>query len=192
VVLGLALSVRWQRPKWPRLLTNELHSYLTLLSLIFIAVHVLAVAIDPYTHFGLEDMLVPLATRYRPLWISLGIVSLYLMLAVWISTQLRSRIGYAWWRRLHTLTFLVYIGSTVHGLGTGTDTRQLWALELYVGSTLLVGALLINRLLTPIGAKGAAHPRLAALTALVVVGGVLWAAAGPAQAGWSAIASQLP
>ena len=76
VVVGLALSVRWQRPKWPRLLTNELHSYLTLLSLNFIAVHVLAVAIDPYTHFGLKDMLVPLATRYRPLWMSLGIVSL--------------------------------------------------------------------------------------------------------------------
>ena len=27
VVLGLALSRRWQRPRWPRLITNERHSY---------------------------------------------------------------------------------------------------------------------------------------------------------------------
>src|SRR5262249_56524643 len=40
VALGLALSMRWQRPRWPRLFTNEMHSFLTLLSLVFIAVHV--------------------------------------------------------------------------------------------------------------------------------------------------------
>jgi predicted ferric reductase len=191
VALGLALSLRWQRPRWPRLITNELHSFVTLLGLVFIGVHTLAVWIDPYMRFGWRDIALPFATTYRPLWMAAGIVATYLMLAIWLSTQLRSRIGYAWWRRLHTLTFAVYLLATIHGLGTGTDTRQPWALELYAGSVLLVGALLINRLLTPIGAHGRSHPRLAALTALVIVGGVFWAAAGPAHAGWSAIASQL-
>jgi hypothetical protein len=36
---------------------------------------------------------VPLATSYRLLWMAAGIVGLYLMLAVWASTQLRPRIG---------------------------------------------------------------------------------------------------
>ncbi len=40
VALGLALSMRWQRPRWPRLFTNEMHGFLALLSLVFIAVHV--------------------------------------------------------------------------------------------------------------------------------------------------------
>jgi len=67
---------------------------------------------------------IPLAASYRPLWLALGIVGLYLMLAVWLSTQMRAHIGYAWWRRLHTLAFAVYLLTTVHGSGTGTDTRQ--------------------------------------------------------------------
>src|SRR5579875_2698005 len=109
VVLGLALSMRWQRPRWPRLITNDLHSFMTLLALIFIGVHVLAVWLDPFTRFGWRDIFIPFATWYRPVWMAAGIVATYLMLAVWISTQLRSRIGYAWWRRLHTLTFAVYL-----------------------------------------------------------------------------------
>ena len=191
VVLGLALSMRWQRPLWPRLITNDLHSHVTLLSLVFIVVHVLAVWIDPFTHFGWRDMLIPFASAYRSQSMAAGIVALYLMLAVWISTQLRSRIGYSLWRRLHTLTLAVYLFSTVHGLGTGTDTKQAWALALYMGSLLVVGALLIRRLLTPIGAQGRTHPRLAALTAAVVAVSAIWAASGPGHVSWGLVAGSL-
>lgn len=191
VALGLALSLRWQRPRWPRLITNELHGFVTLLGLIFIGVHTLAVWIDPYMRFGWRDIALPFATTYGPLWMAAGIVATYLMLAIWLSTQLRSRIGYAWWRRLHTLTFAVYLLSTIHGLGTGTDTTQAWALELYAGSFLLIGALTINRLLTPVGKQGRGHPRLAALTGAIVVTGLAWAITGPAHVGWSTITQGL-
>lgn len=192
VVLGLALSMRWQRPQWPRLITNEMHTYLTLLSLVFIAVHVLAVWIDPFTRFSWRDVFIPFATSYHTVWMAAGIVGTYLMLAIWISSQLRSRIGYAWWRRLHTMTFVVYLFSTVHGLGIGTDSKQAWALTLYAGSILVIGALMIRRLLTPIGTRGQSHPRLATLTAAIVLGSLLWAITGPAHAGWSALANTLP
>lgn len=188
VALGLALSLRWQRPRWPRLITNDLHNHATGLAFAFIGVHGLTLWLDPYMRFTWQEMLVPMASHYRPLWMAAGIVGAYLMLAVWLSTQVRSRIGYALWRRLHTLAFAVYLLATVHGLGAGTDTRQPWALELYAGSVLLIGALLVNRLLTPAGANGRAHPRLATLTAAVVIGGIAWAAAGPAHMSWSAIA----
>ncbi len=189
VVLGLALSLRWQRPRWPRLITNELHGFVTLLSLVFIAVHVLAVWIDPFTRFGWREVFIPLASHYRPLWMSLGIVALYLCLAIWISTYLRPHIGYAWWRRLHTLTLVVYALSTIHGLGTGSDTRTTWALALYAGSVALVGTLLSARLLTPLGRRGARHPRLAALSAAAVIAGIAWTVTGPMQAGWNATAN---
>src|SRR5689334_9501579 len=101
--------MRWQRPRWPRMLTNEMHSFVTLLSLVFIAVHILGVWLDPYTRFGWRDIVVPLATSYRPIWMAAGIVGLYLMLAVWISSQLRAHISYSLWRRLHTLTFAVFV-----------------------------------------------------------------------------------
>ena len=173
MVLGLALSVRWQRPLWPRLLTNELHSFVTLLSLVFIGVHVAAVWLDPFTRFGWRDIFVPMASSSRTVWMTIGIVGAYLMLAVWISSQLRARIGHALWRRLHGLTFAVYLLSTVHGLWTGTDSKHVWALELYTASIVLVGALLINRLLTPIGARGVIHVRTAIIVALGMLSVIL-------------------
>ena len=60
VAAGLVLRNRWQSTRWPRFVTNELHGYLSLLALVFITVHVLAVLVDPFTRFGLAEILVPL------------------------------------------------------------------------------------------------------------------------------------
>jgi hypothetical protein len=123
-------------------------------------VHGLAAWLDPFMRFGWAEVLVPLASHYRPLWMALGIVAGYLALAVWLSTALRPRMGYAWWRRLHGLAFAVYALATIHGLATGSDTQSAWALGIYAGSVLLVGGLLGYRLLTPIGARGRTNPNL--------------------------------
>ena len=146
VIVGLALSTQIQSPsRWPRLLNSELHNFLTLLSTIFLVVHVLAVWIDPFTHFGLNEILIPLASTYRPVWMALGIVGLYLGIAIGISTWLRPRIGYKWWRRLHVLTLGIFALATIHGIGTGSDTQTPWALGIYLVSTILVGSLLWRR-----------------------------------------------
>ena len=148
VVVGLALSTQLQSPsRWPRLLNSELHNFLTLLSTIFLVVHVLAVWIDPFTHFGWNEIFIPLASHYRPVWMAFGIVGLYLGIAIGISTWLRSLIGYKWWRRLHVLTLGIYIIVTIHGIGTGSDTQTSWALGIYLVSIALVGSLLCRRLL---------------------------------------------
>ncbi len=102
--------------------------------------------VDPYTHFGLNEVLIPLASHFRPFWMALGIVALYLGIAIGISTLLRKRIGYKWWRRLHVLTLLIFALATIHGLGTGSDTQTPWALGIYLVSTILVGALLCKRI----------------------------------------------
>jgi len=147
VVMGLTLSLHWQSARWPRLINNEWHNYLTLLSAIFVTVHVLAVWIDPFTHFGLADVWIPLASTYRPQWMAFGIVALYLGIAIGISTWLRPRIGYTLWQRLHILTLVLYSLVTVHGIATGTDTQTWWALAIYLVSIGLVGTLVVLRLL---------------------------------------------
>src|SRR5258708_19764383 len=59
VVVGLALSTQLQSPsRWPRLLNSELHNFLTLLSTIFLGVHVLSVIPDPFTHFAFNALLI--------------------------------------------------------------------------------------------------------------------------------------
>jgi len=146
VAVGLALSTQLQSPsRWPRLLNSELHNFLTLLSAIFIVVHVLAVWIDPFTRFGWNEVFIPFVSTYRTAWMALGIVALYLGIAIGISTWLRPHIGYKWWQRLHILTIGIYVIATVHGIGTGSDTQTWWGLGIYAASILLVGLLLWRR-----------------------------------------------
>jgi predicted ferric reductase len=147
VIVGLALSTQIQSPsRWPRLLNSELHNFLTLISTIFLVVHVLATWVDPFTRFGWNEILIPLTSHYRPEWMAFGIVALYLGIAIGISTWLRPHIGYKLWRQLHVLTLGVFALATIHGIGTGSDTQTPWALGIYLISSILVGSLLCRRL----------------------------------------------
>jgi predicted ferric reductase len=163
VLLGLALGLRWRSPRWPRFATTELHRFVTLLTLVFLGLHIVTIALDGYMHFRLVELLVPLASHYRPLWMGLGVVAAWLAAAVWVSTWLRRLVGYRTWRRLHYATFAVYAAATIHGFAAGSDSHAPWALPLYGASVLAVGGLTIARLLASdrpaAGATSAANRR---------------------------------
>ncbi len=190
VAVGLALTMQLQSPSyWPRLINSELHNFLTLLSVVFVGVHILAVWIDPFTRFGWNEVFIPFVSHYRATWMALGILALYLGIAIGISTWLRPLIGYAWWRRLHVLTLGVYGLVTVHGIATGSDTQTWWGLVIYGGSIALIGGLLCWRLLVPVNDRGRAHPILASLLGLAILAGLIFTVAGPLQPGWNAVAN---
>jgi len=188
VAIGLALSLHIQSPRWPRIINSELHNFVTLLALIFTGVHVLAVWIDPFTHFGWNEVFVPLASHYRPLWMALGIVAFYIGIAIGISTWLRPHIGYKLWRRLHVLTLVLYALVVVHGITTGSDSRTEWGAAIYAISVLLIGTLLVVRLMKPATAQNRAHPVLALVVVIIVAIATFLCMLGPFQPGWSSIA----
>ncbi|MGH2407691.1 MAG: ferric reductase-like transmembrane domain-containing protein [Candidatus Limnocylindrales bacterium] len=187
VAIGLVVSLKWRSSRWTRFITTELHRFVTLLALIFTAIHTLAVLIDPFIRFTPVDVLVPLVSHYRPLWVALGIVGMYLLLAIYASEWFRPRVGYGWWRRFHYLSFVAFGLALVHGLGTGSDSRTPWAIGMYAASAALVGALTAVRALPPRGQRW--HPVAAGVTASALILGCVWAWQGPLQPGWNAIAN---
>ncbi len=187
VVVGLALSLGWRSPRYPRFVTNELHRFLTMTALVFIAVHGLAVAVDPFIKLSPVEILVPFVSHYRPVWMAFGIIAGYVMLAVYLSERVRSRIGYGWWRRLHTLAFVVYVFATVHGLGAGSDARTPWAIAIYVAGVILVGVLLLLRMWPADRALRRRPIVLLGAMAIVLAIGA-WAGSGPLAPGWAAAA----
>jgi predicted ferric reductase len=189
VAIGLALTLHLQSGRWPRIINSELHNFLTLLALIFTVIHVLAVWIDPFTHFGWNEVFIPFLSHYRPIWMAFGIVSLYLGLAIGLSTWLRPYIGYKLWRKLHVFTLLSFLLVTVHGIATGSDTRTWWGAGIYLISVLLIGTLLWMRLIKPANAQSKAHPVMAVTTIIVMLVGSLLTVIGPLQSGWNAFAN---
>ena len=189
VILGLVVSLQWRSARWPRFISTEMHEFTTLLALLATGAHTLAIAVDPFMHFSLGEITIPLASHYRPAWMAWGIVGAYLMIAIWFSKQARSRVGYAWWRRFHYTTFFAYVMVTLHGLGMGSDTRTVWAGAVYIGGFLAVTGLLAARLLTPPSPQRR-HPWAALAALSIALGGVSWATSGPLKPGWSAIANR--
>lgn len=183
VALGVAGSLRLGSPRWPRFLVAGLHRSLTLLTLVFLAVHVVTTVLDSYTPISLRDAFVPFLASYRPLWLGLGAISFDLLLALTVTSLLRARIGYRSWRVLHWLAYAAWPVALLHGLGTGSDARFGWLQALTAACVLLVLASVGARLRT-----APAGPRLLAGSAalLGVVLGVVWYGAGPDSRGWAA------
>jgi len=160
VVLGLVLSLKLTSPRWPGIVTNEVHRFVSNLALWMTALHLTMLVADSESGFSLGEVLIPFAGEYRPVATSLGIVALYTVLAVFVTTKLRHRIGYRRWRRLHGVAFVAYGAALLHGILTGTDTSRAWATLVYVVSGLLVGGLTIARIVRrPAGSGAARHPR---------------------------------
>ncbi len=132
VLLGTLLAGRVRLRRWPTFAVTDVHRFVGLLVGVFVSVHVLAIWLDTYVHFSLAQLVVPGAASYRPFWVALGIVATELLAAIALTNLLRRRIGFKRWRRVHYLTFLVWAGATVHGLGSGTDSSTAWLRLLYV------------------------------------------------------------
>jgi predicted ferric reductase len=143
--LGMLTVGRWQRPGWPRFLTAEFHSNLALLSVVFLVVHILIAALDPYTSLGLSAALVPFSSPYRQLWLGLGGVSMYLLAAIVVTSLLRGRIGRRTWRAVHWASYAAWPLAIMHSVGTGTDGGTAWGLLLVGGCVLAVGGCLAWR-----------------------------------------------
>jgi predicted ferric reductase len=120
---GLALSTRalGDRPRANWLL--DLHRWLGGTAVAFTGVHVLALLADQYVHFGAVEILVPFASRWHPVAVAWGVVSAYLLLAVELTSLVRTRLSKHAWRRVHTTSFVLFVTATAHGLASGTDMR---------------------------------------------------------------------
>jgi sulfoxide reductase heme-binding subunit YedZ len=112
----------------------DLHRMLALLAVGAVGGHIAALLADHAVEIGVLDVLVPGLAPYRPLATGLGVAAAELMLLVYASFSLRRRIGQKNWRRLHWTTYGLFALAAAHGVLTGTDSGEPWALGLYLGS----------------------------------------------------------
>jgi DMSO/TMAO reductase YedYZ heme-binding membrane subunit len=185
MALGLLSSVRFQRPAWPRFVTLGLHRNLALLALGFTAVHVLTTVVDGFVHIPLQDAFIPFISSYRPLWVGLGAIALDLMLALIITSLLRTRMGLRSWRVVHWTAYLCWPAAVLHGLGTGTDTPVRWVLVLTAFCVLAIAALTIWRLALAWPGRPVASAAGVILIVVTLIAGTAWLRAGPLAPHWS-------
>jgi predicted ferric reductase len=131
---------RRARPWW----MLGVHRFLGALAIVFVIVHVLAIVADNYTSFGLVDVLVPFASAWKPIPVALGIVGMYILVTVEITSLLQRHLPRAVWRQIHLASYGLFAFATLHALSAGTDVRTVvvGGLAVGVGAAVALFALL--------------------------------------------------
>jgi predicted ferric reductase len=138
--------MRVHSQRWPRFALSQLHRNLSLLALVFGAIHVLTSVIDSYVPISLTDAVIPFAAAYKPFWLALGTIGADLMLAVLITTALRRRIGFQTWRSIHLLSYACWTTSLVHSIGIGSDARSaIWGVTIVAACIGALGGAIVQR-----------------------------------------------
>jgi predicted ferric reductase len=133
VLLGVLTTGRFAGGSWPRFLTVGLHRNLSLLVLVFLALHVGTTVIDTFVSIPLTAAFIPFASSYKALWLSLGAVALDLLIALVATSLIRNRLGLKTWRWVHWAAYICWPVAVAHGLGAGTDRGTLWVFVLTIG-----------------------------------------------------------
>lgn len=149
VVWGVLLATRalkpHDRPAW----LLDLHKWLGGMALVMTALHLLGLVLDDWIHFGVADLLVPGATDFKPLAVGIGIVSMYVMIAVQVSSYMRRRLSARVWRGIHVMSYGLVWGATLHAGMAGTDTTNRVYQGLAIVLTMIAVAATIVRIVMP-------------------------------------------
>ena len=138
----------------------EIHRWLSSVALVLVAAHILVLTLDRFVRFDLLDLLVPFLSSYRRGAVGLGVLAAHGALLVHASFGVRRRIGAKVWRRLHFLSFFVFVAAVTHGALAGSDSARGATQAIYVAAASAVGLLVLYRVADAVrGADDGLRPR---------------------------------
>jgi ferredoxin-NADP reductase len=126
VVWGVLLSTRIMRKVDDAGRLQDLHRYFGGLGLVMVGLHVGSLMLDGWLAFTPLEALVPLQTDYRPWPVALGILAVYLLVAIYGSSLLRTRLPPRFWKGLHYSNYAVVLLVALHSGLSGTDVGRWW------------------------------------------------------------------
>lgn len=117
---------------------NELHRSISIVAMVFLAIHILTTVIDSFVATGWISVLVPFTSSYKRTAVAVGTIAFDLILAVWISSLLKVRIQNRSWRFIHWFSWLAFASALTHAFLSGTDARHGAGLVLVSACVLIV------------------------------------------------------
>jgi sulfoxide reductase heme-binding subunit YedZ len=143
---GIANVRRWSTTNWTRSAVTFLHRNVSLLAVVFLALHIATAVTDKYIKVGLLAIVVPFTSQWKPLWVGVGTMALDIMLALVATSLLRNQLGHRLWRGVHWFAYLCWPLAALHGFKSGTDSTTGWARDVYVLCIVVVVAAGLARL----------------------------------------------
>jgi predicted ferric reductase len=133
-----------------------MHRFLAGTAVAFTAMHIVGLVADNYVHFGMADVLVPFASSWRPGAVALGVIAMYLLVAIELSSLLMRRIPRRLWRGIHLSSYVAFWMASFHLVTAGTDAGHPLSKVAVVTAIGMVVFLTLVRALT-LGERGHRH-----------------------------------
>lgn len=128
--------------------SNLFHQFAATTGLVLLGIHMALLLIDEFVPFDALDLVIPLRGEYRPGGVGLGIVAMYMVVVVVVTSWVKSSISVRWWRAIHLLAVPAFTLALAHGVFSGTDTERWWMWAMYVSTGLIVVFLALVRSLS--------------------------------------------
>lgn len=179
LLLGLLIAMRYSPVRhWPHRHFNVfgLHQWTAYIAVFFTLTHPAVLLFLRAPHFRVVDVLWPIHSPLQPKLNFAGAAALYLLLVVFVSSLLRTRIGRPLWRNLHYLVFPAAALLLLHSILTDPNLKDghpdlLDGGKIFVEAAALVSILAVaarvilrGRGLRPARARTVAAPDKPALT----------------------------
>lgn len=139
---GLVMTHPWARRHGVRI-SLPVHRALATFTLAFTVLHVVVLALDPWAQLGWAGVLVPMASSYRPVPVTLGVIALWAGLLTGLTARFAGRLpGWLWWG-VHRGAVGLVVAVWAHAVLAGSDTGALRGFYLATGA--LLAGLAITR-----------------------------------------------
>lgn len=127
LLLGMLMSLRYSPlQRWPHRRINlfALHQWTAYVAVALTLTHPVVLLFVQQPRFRLFDILLPIYSPLQPKLNLAGAAALYLLVLVFISSLLRTRIGRPMWRSLHYLVFPAAVLFFLHSLLTDPNLKD--------------------------------------------------------------------
>jgi predicted ferric reductase len=145
IVAGILQSMKIMPPK-SRANLSIAHTLTGWLGLLFGVTHGLVLLYDTYVGYSIVEILIPFAAKKDPMEIGLGVIAMYIIFLLVLSSDLLKRLGKKVWRSVHYLAFPAFLMALYHGISIGTDTAIPGIKIMYIITGLTVTILVILRI----------------------------------------------
>lgn len=144
ITLSTNLFARRRRPAW----LLDLHRALGAMSLVMVGVHLAALVADTYVDFSIADVVVPFASDWKPWQVALGVVALWGLVVVEVTSLVMQRLPRRLWRGVHLTSYLTFLLTSLHGTSAGTDATNPMYVATSTLTTCAVVAAVVHRIVT--------------------------------------------
>lgn len=93
--------------------------------------HGILLYFDTFISFSLIEIFIPFTAQFERFWSGMGTISLWLLVVVILSTDLKKKFSHRTWQTIHRLSFPLFPFALLHGFMIGTDRLEPWAQTTY-------------------------------------------------------------